>query len=87
MPDDRVHGREVQVATEPLELRREQDGVSVVDLQSCVSPSTAIAADRLVRGLDFVERILGGRVPTLKRYRRHGGILKRFRGIRQGSGR
>jgi hypothetical protein len=53
--DDVVDAFRVKITAKPLEVRRQQSGISVVDLLRCVAPAPCGATDRSVCGLNLVE--------------------------------
>jgi hypothetical protein len=69
--DQDGHALVMKVAAESLEVRREQDDISLIDLLRRVPTTAARGTDRAVRVLDPIQLTLPGRSPLLVRFRRH----------------
>src|SRR5205823_6026623 len=71
-PHEVIRRFRVQVATESLEVRGEEQGVAVVELQRGTPPTGAGAADARVCRLDLVEFSTAVRPPELQGVGGHG---------------
>jgi hypothetical protein len=69
--DQEVDGLRVEVAAEPLELRRQQHSVSVIELQRRVPTTAPRNAERTMSGGDLRERCLARPILIPKSNRRH----------------
>ena len=66
-----VDGLRVEVATKALKLRRQQDSVRVIDLQSRIASTRPWPAEGTMSGGDLSQRRLAHPMPSLKSNRRH----------------
>ncbi len=66
-PNELVNAFGMKASAEPLKLRRQQHGIRMVDLLSCIPSATSGSTYHSMRGHDLVQSFRPNRSPSFKR--------------------